>query len=200
MKSAAQATTTSSRLPLAAVAIVVGALSGLVCASFRLVLEHADHLRESFIAWGHEIPIIGFLVLVGSIAAATALAANVVRRFSPYAGGSGIPHVEAVVNGELPPAPLSLLPVKFLGGWLAIGSGLALGREGPSVQMGACIGSEVGRAFRLSKPDCITLLASGAAAGIATAFNAPIAGAVFVLEELVRRFETRIAIAALGAS
>jgi CIC family chloride channel protein len=90
--------------------------------------------------------------------------------------------------------------VKFFGGLLAIGSGLALGREGPSVQMGAAIAHVVGRLFRRESLDCKVLIAAGAGAGLATAFNAPIAGAVFVLEELVRRFETRTAIAALGAS
>ena len=83
---------------------------------------------------------------------------------------------------------------------LAIGSGLALGREGPTVQMAATIGHLVGKEFRRSWPDCRVLLAAGAGAGLATAFNAPIAGAIFVLEELVRRFELRVAIAALGAS
>ncbi len=83
---------------------------------------------------------------------------------------------------------------------MAIGAGMALGREGPSVQMGAVVADLVGKAFRRSWPDLRTLLAAGAGAGLAVAFNAPIAGAVFVLEELVRRFETRIAIAALGAS
>jgi CIC family chloride channel protein len=105
-----------------------------------------------------------------------------------------------VLKEELPPAPLLLIPVKFLGGLLAIGSGLALGREGPSVQMGASLAHLIGRVFRRNWPDCRVLLAAGAGAGLATAFNVPIAGAVFVLEELVRRFETRIAIAALGAS
>ena len=122
------------------------------------------------------------------------------RRFSPYASGSGIPHVEAALAQEVPPAPIGLVPVKFFGGLLAIGSGLALGREGPSVQIGAGIAVFTARLFRLDWPDCRVLLAAGAGAGLATAFNAPIAGAVFVLEELVRRFEHRIAIAALAAS
>src|SRR5262249_56180153 len=85
-------------------------------------------------------------------------------------------------------------------GVLAIGSGLALGREGPSVQMGASVAHLVGKVFRREWPDCRALLAAGAGAGLATAFNAPMAGAVFVLEELVRRFELRIPVAALGWS
>ena len=105
-----------------------------------------------------------------------------------------------MLNGDLPPAPFILIPVKFVGGVLAIGAGLALGREGPSVQIGASLAHLVGKTARRNWPDCRVLIAAGAGAGLATAFNAPIAGAVFVLEELVRRFETRIAIAALGAS
>ena len=105
-----------------------------------------------------------------------------------------------MLSGEAQQATFRLIPVKFFGGWLAIGSGLALGREGPSVQMGATLAHLIGKFFRCDWDDCRMLLAAGAGAGLATAFNAPIAGAVFVLEELVRRFETRIAIAALGAS
>lgn len=105
-----------------------------------------------------------------------------------------------MLNEELPQAPFRIIPVKFIAGVLAIGSGLALGREGPTVQMAATIGHLVGKEFRRGWPDCRVLLAAGAGAGLATAFNAPIAGAIFVLEELVRRFELRVAIAALGAS
>jgi len=83
---------------------------------------------------------------------------------------------------------------------LAIGSGLALGREGPSVQMGASLGYLLGGSFRRNEPDCRLLLAAGAGAGLSVAFNAPIAGAVFVLEELTRRFDTRTAIVTFGAS
>jgi CIC family chloride channel protein len=189
-----------SLLVLALLALVVGAISGLVGAIFRLSLARADQLREALITWAHGEQIIGFFCLLLSCATAAALAAWLVHRYSPYASGSGIPHVEAVVSGELPPAPFRLIPVKFSGGLLAIGAGLALGREGPSVQMGASLAHLVGTIFRRTWPDCRVLIAAGAGAGLATAFNAPIAGAVFVLEELVQRFEHRIAIAALGAS
>jgi CIC family chloride channel protein len=187
-------------LVLAILSLVAGAASGLVGAIFRVSLEKADRARDAVITAGHDRGITGFLLICGGAAAAVALAAWLVRRFSPYASGSGIPHVEAALNEEVPPAPPGLISVKFVGGVLAIGAGLALGREGPSVQMGAAIAHVVGRVCRRGWPDLRVLLAAGAGAGLATAFNAPIAGAVFVLEELVGRFEAHIAISALGAS
>jgi CIC family chloride channel protein len=190
----------SSLLWLAALALLVGAATGLVGAAFRLCLEHADRLRDTLIAWAHGHVVLGFLFVVLTCTVATLVAAWMVRRFAPQASGSGIPHAEAVLREELPPAPYTLVPVKFVGGILAIGSGLALGREGPSVQMGTSIAVLVGRLCRLDWSDCRVLLAAGAGAGLATAFNAPIAGAVFVLEELVQKFEHRIALAALAAS
>jgi chloride channel protein, CIC family len=185
---------------LACLSLVVGAASGLLAAFFRLALEQADRFRDAVLSWAQGKDLVGVLFIIGLAAAATGLAAWLVRRHSPYASGSGIPHVEAVVNGELPPAPFRLIPVKFFGGLLAIGTGLALGREGPSVQMGAGIAHLLGVVFRRDWPDCRALLAAGAGAGLATAFNAPIAGAVFVLEELVRRFEPRLMITTLGSS
>jgi CIC family chloride channel protein len=189
-----------SLLVLAGLSVIVGAITGLVGAIFRLTLQRADEWRNALIAWAHDKPLAGLLVVVACCAGASALAAWLVRRFSPEASGSGIPHVEAVLNEQLPPPSFRLFPVKFIGGVLAIGSGLALGREGPSVQMGASLADLCGQAFRRHWSDCRVLLAAGAGAGLATAFNAPGAGAIFVLEELVRRFEIRIAIAALGAS
>jgi CIC family chloride channel protein len=189
-----------SLLVLALLALIVGAAAGLVGAIFRLTLEQADRLRDALIAWAQGEKLAGFLFVVATCAAAALIAAWLVRRFSPHASGSGIPHVEAVLNEEIPQAPFHLIWVKFCGGVLAIGSGLALGREGPSVQMGASVAHFVGKVFRREWPECRVLLAAGAGAGLATAFNAPMAGAVFVLEELVRRFELRIAVAALGAS
>ncbi len=196
----AEARGSRSLLMLALLAPVVGAAAGLVGAVFRLSLEQADRLRNLLVGWAHGQGPVGLMTLVAACAAGAMLAAWLVRRVAPQASGSGIPHVEAVIDGALPPAPFRLLPVKFLGGLLAIGSGLALGREGPSIQMGASIAHLIGRVSRRDWPDCRVLIAAGAGAGLATAFNAPIAGAVFVLEELVRRFEPRIAIVALGAS
>jgi chloride channel protein, CIC family len=187
-------------LVLALLAPIVGGASGLIGALFRLVLGAADRFRNAAIAWAHGWNLAGFLCIAAGCAAAVAIAAWLVRRFSPYAAGSGIPQVEEILNDELPATPPRLLFVKFFGGLLAIGSGLALGREGPSVQMGAAIAHVVGKLLRRNWLDSKVLIAAGAGAGLATAFNSPIAGAVFVLEELMRRFETRTAIAALGAS
>ena len=188
-----------SLLALALLSLVVGAASGLVGAAFRLSLDQANRFRDALIPRAHEWGLAGLLLVIATCAAATAVAAWLVRRF-PYASGSGIPQVEAVLHEEIPPPPFRLIPVKLVGGLLAIGSGLALGREGPSVQVGATIAHLLGRVFRRNLPDCLVLIASGAGAGLATAFNAPIAGAVFVLEELVRRFDTRTTIAMFGAS
>ncbi|MBS0639425.1 MAG: ClC family H(+)/Cl(-) exchange transporter [Proteobacteria bacterium] len=200
--------------------LIVGVATGLIAALFRLGLEQADTLRARLLDWAHSPaalddwalgygplaqwavgqPWIGFVVVIGVCAIATATAAWMVRQLAPQASGSGIPHVEAVIHGDAPPGPYALVPVKFIGGILAIGSGLALGREGPSVQMGAGIATFISRLGQRGFPDSRVLMAAGAGAGLATAFNAPLAGAIFVLEELVQRYEPRIAIAALGSS
>lgn len=185
---------------LACLAPIIGVASGLVCAAFRIALEAAVHAREALVGAAQTLGIAGLPLVVVVTAALVGASAWLVQRFSPHATGSGIPHVEAVIEGEIPPAPASLVPVKFVGGVLAIGSGLALGREGPSVQMGASIAHVVGRFFRRDWADCRVLMAAGAGSGLATAFNAPIAGTVFILEELVRRFEPRIAIVILAAT
>ncbi|CAD6551500.1 H(+)/Cl(-) exchange transporter ClcA [Paraburkholderia kirstenboschensis] len=187
-------------LVLGLLSLIVGAVSGSLGVLFRSSLEQADRFRTLFLAWAQAESVIGLLMVVFATAGSTAFSVWLVRRFAPQASGSGIPHVEAVLHGNQPPAHFVLIPVKFVGGVLAIGCGLALGREGPTVQMGASIAHAIGTLFRRDPDDCRVLLPAGAGAGLAAAFNSPIAGAVFVLEELVRRFETRTAISALGAS
>jgi CIC family chloride channel protein len=185
---------------LAVVSGIAGAGTGLICGLFRRALETVDRFRISLPVMWHGEPLLGCSLLIAGAAVAAAFSAWLVRRFSANAAGSGIPHVEAVINGELPPAPLVLLPVKFIGGLLAIGAGFALGREGPCVQMGATLADLVGKTFGRNATDCRSLLAAGGGAGLAAAFNAPLAGSAFVLEELIKKFDTRDAVAALGAS
>lgn len=199
-KSELQADRIASIPRLALLSLASGLAAGLICALFRIALEAADAARHDFLLIAQMHPALGLPAVIVACAAGAALAVYLVRRFSPFAAGSGIPHVELVLRGEAPPAPLLLIPVKFFGGLLAIGAGLALGREGPSVQMGASIAHGLSRIFPVSRADARVLLASGAGAGLAVAFNAPFAGAIFVLEELVQRFEHRISLAALGAS
>lgn len=185
---------------LALLTPVIGAAAGLVGGLFRLALINADDLRNRLVGDAQSSGLVGLLLVMIACALAGYCAAWLVRRYSPIASGSGIPHVEVVIEGKLPPAPFRLLPVKFVGGVLAIGSGFALGREGPTVQMGASLADLIGTICRRSWVDRRILIAAGAGAGLATAFNAPIAGAIFVLEELVRRFEPRTAMVALGSS
>ena len=181
-------------------AVLVGVLTGLMAATFRIVLLGIGTVRTQFIGWAHGNLFFGFLLVAGAGAAATSAAAWLVHRVEPHAEGSGIPRVEGVVEGRTAPGSAKILPVKYVGGVLAIGAGLALGREGPSVQMGGNIAVILSRLLRRNRNDMRTLVAAGAAAGLATAFNAPIAGGVFVLEELVKRFDPRTTIATLLAS
>src|SRR5262245_42148443 len=88
-------------LALALLALLVGAASGLIGACVRLSLEWADKVRDQWIAWAQTGSFAGLLVVMGVTAAAVAIATWMVRRFSPLASGSGIPHVEAVLHGEL---------------------------------------------------------------------------------------------------
>lgn len=103
------------------------------------------------------------------------------------------------MQGEAEPASVAVLPVKFIGGTLAIGSGLALGREGPTVQMGAVIGTLVSKGFAAIQADVRIVQGAAAGAGLAVAFNAPIGGVAFVFEELSRQFESRLMVATLAA-
>jgi chloride channel protein, CIC family len=135
-------------------------------------------------------------VLVCGIAVALA---RLIVRWYPEASGSGVQRVEARIRNELPlHTRTGIIPAKFVGGVLAIGGGLALGREGPTVQMGGVIGDRVGAASGLSEHDRLTLSTSLAGAGLAVAFSAPIGGALFVFEEVARAFRTRLVLATLA--
>ncbi|MEZ5184839.1 MAG: ClC family H(+)/Cl(-) exchange transporter [Candidatus Nanopelagicales bacterium] len=179
---------------LGLLAVVGGAITGAVGGLFRLSLVEADALRTDLVQWARSVPGLRWIVPVVLAAVAVAIARLIVR-FVPEASGSGVQRVEANMRSEVPVASLWVLPAKFIGGALAIGSGLALGREGPTVQMGASIGGEMSRRAKLDAHDTRTVAASLAGAGLGVAFSAPIGGALFVFEEVARAFRTRLLVA-----
>jgi CIC family chloride channel protein len=176
-------------LILALLALLVGGLTGLVGALFKTTLAYADRLRNSYILVERQDPLIGFILFIILCAAAVFIAVYLVEHFAVFAKGSGIPYVETLLEERTDMPTLAVLPVKFIGGALAIGAGLMLGREGPSVQRGTSLAQFVSQCFNRKWEDFRVLLAAGAGAGLATAFDAPIAGPIFVLEELVKKFE-----------
>src|SRR5215470_9135954 len=120
-------------------AMLVGLLAGGAAVMFRWALEGGDALRDRLIVWAHQYPTWGWLLpmLVGAVGAGCAV--SLVRAMAPEAAGSGIPHLKAVLARLRSMRWPSVLPVKFVGGGLGISSGLALGREGPTVQMGSAV-------------------------------------------------------------
>lgn len=181
-------------------AFLVGVVAGLIAVVFRLALNTADVLRTRLIEFAHRLPVFGPLVpiILGAVGAGAAV--WMVRRLAPTASGSGIPHIKAVLHHLRTMRWRRELPVKFLGGIIGIGAGLALGREGPTVQMGGSAGQMVARWVRTTPTERRTLIAAGAGAGLSAAFNAPLAGVVFVLEELQRDFSPGVFTAVFIAS
>lgn len=180
-------------------ATVAGVLIGFVGGAFRWCLEKADEWRGDFVDWTLALPGPGWLIPVAAAAVGATLAALIVR-WEPLAAGSGIQHVEAVYRGDARPPLIRLLPAKFVGGVLAIGSGLVLGREGPTVHMGAAIGAETARRARLPDSEVRMMQTALGGAGLAVAFNAPIGGTLFTLEEVTKSFRLKTVLATVFAA
>ncbi len=169
-------------------AALVGLLAGLVAVAFRLALDRADEMRGALIEFGRGLGPWGALLPIALGAAGAGAGVFLVQRLAPEASGSGIPHLKSVLHRLRGMKWGRVLLVKFSGGLLAIGGGLALGREGPTIQMGGAIGQGVARWLGSTPRERQTLIAAGAGAGLAAAFNAPLSGVIFVLEELQRDF------------
>jgi chloride channel protein, CIC family len=185
---------------VAAASILGGLLIGIVGGLFRYFLNLSDHLRTAMVTRAHSHPYLGWLLSLFVGAAGAFLARLLVVKLAPTAEGSGVQRVEAVFSGEVEPASAVVAPVKFLGGLLAMGSGLALGREGPTVQMGASFGEWVSKFLLHDEEDCRVVQAASAGAGLAVAFNAPIGGSIFVFEELTSNITPWLLVSTLAAA
>lgn len=170
-------------------AALVGTLVGLAGVAFARAVEviqqwRADTLTPAYfqgwMLYAAAFAISALLAMVGYF---------LVRRFAPEAGGSGIPEIEGALEELRPVRWWRVIPVKFFGGLGTLGAGMVLGREGPTVQLGGNIGRMVIDILGMRSNEARhTLLATGAAAGLAAAFNAPLAGILFIIEEMRPQF------------
>ncbi|MBS1705039.1 MAG: H(+)/Cl(-) exchange transporter ClcA [Armatimonadetes bacterium] len=184
-----------SRRRLLPRAALVGVSAGAIAVGFRVALQSAETFHSAAVAslpqlWQKAI-VVCLIAIIGT------RVSMAIGRVEPDAGGSGIPQMKAVLEGHLEMHWSRMLWVKFLGALAALGSGLALGREGPTVQMGGAVGHAVAQHTGATSREQRALIAAGSGAGLAAAFNAPLAGVTFVLEELQRDFQPVVFTAAL---
>jgi chloride channel protein len=188
--------TKRERIILILCSLVTGIVTGVVVATYRILLDKISIFRNNFnenMNFGKFL--IGLLVfiLIGVIV-------QFMLSKNPLIGGSGIPQVSAFLQRKLKFRWFPELFCKFWGGVLAIGAGMSMGREGPSIHLGALIGEGIDRLLKRKEVENKYLVTAGASAGLAAAFNAPLAGAIFALEELHKFFSPLMLICVLVAS
>jgi CIC family chloride channel protein len=181
-------------------AALIGVCAGLLAVAFRQALAFSESGREQLLVRLHGHPYWGWMVLPLIGLALGCLVGWIVTRFAPETAGSGIPHLKGALLHLRTMSWRRVIPIKFFGGVTLIGAGFSMGREGPTVQMGAAVARGLASVMRAPTADVPQLLSAGAGAGLAAAFNAPLAGLVFVVEELHRELSSRTAAGALIAA
>ena len=178
--------------------LLVGVAAGLVVLLYRLALTFAGNALDEILGFVGKDP----LRIAAWLAVLVLLAVIVGKlvKLEPMISGSGIPQVEGEILGKLSENWKRVLPAKFIGGFLCILGGLSLGREGPSIQLGAMTGQGVSRLLDRGKTEEKYLMTCGASAGLAAAFHAPLAGMMFSLEEIHKGFSMNILISVMTAS
>ncbi|WP_225049155.1 ClC family H(+)/Cl(-) exchange transporter [Lacticaseibacillus kribbianus] len=185
-----------TRLRFVLQGLLVGVATGGVVSLFRLSIEKGLALVQGLYRHG-GLGVVALMLVVG---VALAVVIGLLLKSEPNISGSGIPQVEGQLQGELEFSWWSVLWKKFVAGVLGLGAGLFLGREGPSIQLGAAVGQGVAAGFHRKGSDRRIMIAAGAAGGLAAAFNAPIAGTMFVLEEVYHNFSPLVWITSLASA
>lgn len=179
-----------SRSKIIVQAILVGLTAGLLVVLFRICISKLFLFIQDFV---NSYPFTLRAIIFPIITTLGSLVSGIlVWKFAPETKGSGIPFVKMVLTGMGKLVRIRSVFVKFFAGIAGIGTGLSLGREGPSVQLGAGAGEIIGRLFKMRGADKNKLIAAGSGSAIAATFNAPIAGTIFVLEELVSKFTSSL--------
>ena len=171
-------------------AVLTGLCAGFFVVLFRLGISKVFLFVQNFVNsfdFSLKLLIFPIITTLGGL-----LSGFLVCKFAPEAKGSGIPYVKMTLNRMGNLTRVRSIFVKFFAGIAGIGTGLSLGREGPSVQLGAGSGALIGKFFKMNGTDKDKLIAAGAGSAIAATFNAPIAGTVFVIEELVSKFSSSL--------
>ncbi|MCH1983387.1 chloride channel protein [Ruminococcus sp. OA3] len=178
--------------------ILVGAAAGLVVMLYRICLEKAGEWLPVILDNAKQSP----LRMAGWFLILLLLAFTVGRllKCEPMISGSGIPQLEGEMTGKLDQKWWRVLPAKFLGGFLCLLGGLALGREGPSIQIGAMVGKGISKGMDRGRTEERFLLTCGASAGLSAAFHAPLAGVMFSLEEVHKNFSVSVLLSVMTAS
>ena len=190
--------TRNLKYKLALEGVAVGAVSGLIAVVYRFALTYSEQGMRAVLAAAKGnagAMALWFLALV-----LMAVAVGFLIRFEPMISGSGIPQVEGELEGHLETRWFRVILGKLIGGTLCILGGLSLGREGPSVQLGAMGGKGFSRIFKRHNIEERYLMTCGASAGLAAAFNAPLAGVMFALEEVHKSFSVSVLFCAMTAS
>jgi CIC family chloride channel protein len=174
---------TADQLFMIIIPIVIGLLAGLGAALLRFLIHRFQDLF-----WGNQDYSGSILQTLAIPTGAAFIVGMIIYFFSKEAKGHGVPEVLTAIATEGSKIRPRVVVSKVLASSITIASGGSVGREGPIIQIGAAIGSVLGQFFKISKKRIETLVGCGAAAGIAAAFNAPIAGAMFAVEILLGNF------------
>ena len=181
-----QALRNESVLRLVVQAAFVGGCTGGVIGVFRWLYDHGNAWIVSTLRHGAN-DLTTALIVFGTLTLLALIVGQMVRK-EPLISGSGIPQTELALAGQLPYPGFRIVASKFVGTLLSLSGGLSVGREGPSIQMGAAVGCGFGRIFqKLTGEDpghAPRFLIAGSVAGLAAAFGAPFAGMLFAFEEV----------------